>query len=537
MTGKSAASPARSAPLTSPAENRSGDGQSTSTQSQPGPAQRTAKATGNEGRTVNAWREQWRQLGLQAWSAESDGRRETQNPRALSQDLLEELKLASRQSDSDLCSWEQELWGSLAKVRKRVQVLARNMHFASNHGDIRRMVQCAEHDLRVFAEQARQEEDELAALECSLQDTLESCLTRFDAWCSQESSLKRTPEKVSKPRRPPSCSRLTEASTASQNGRQMQSMHAELDKLTADVVCDGGLTGGWTIDDHDAFMRLFQKHRRKTGPEFIGEVQQILPAKRHEELIAHVRWLLIFEERQTQKKQLVEKWRHIKAAASAQVVASEAKQELTAAAAREEKRQRASSRERQHKELNERRQLVSEWRAARDREQLQNQEEQKRRAKEAEEREASKRNRMAEQRREALAAMKEQRAAEEAMMGSHSATVRPLSAESRRRIAERKASLMQKCAMQGQARRSEVEETWFDPPPRSLSTGAAYRNVESRLDEHTQAYVERSRELSEELLISSQTPSKYGVVPGNFAHQGLIRTVRKPAAWRPQFGA
>jgi len=308
-------------------------------------------------KTVISWREEWRQLGLQAWSAESDSRRETQNPRSLSQEHLEELRSTLRKSEEDLRVYERDLWAGLTRVRKRIHVLARNMHFAPQQGDLRRMVQAAEHDLRIFAEKTRQEEDELAALECSLQDTLESSLVRFEGWCAQESCLRRPAENFSTPSklsRPPSCSRLHQDKPSSKNvSKQLDSMHNELDKLEAEIAADGGSTGGWSHDDHETLLRVFRKFKRKTGVEFIAEAQQLLSNKTHEDLVGHIGWMLLWEERQLQKRQLVEKWRCMRAAAVSKEMLGEQKQELTAAAAQEEKRQRACSQERQHKDTSE----------------------------------------------------------------------------------------------------------------------------------------------------------------------------------------
>lgn len=513
----------------------------------PYPRANSSCSNGDAARTVNAWREQWRQLALQAWSAESDSRRETQNPRSLSQEQLEELRSTLRKEDDDFKVSEQHLWSGLAKVRKRIQVLARNIHFAPQQGDIRRMVQAAEHDLRIFAEQTRQSEDELAALECSLQDTLESSLARFEGWCSQESSTRR-PLTPSKPSRPPSCSRLRQADKGSnKEQKELDSMHEQLDKLTADIIADGGSTGGWSFEDHEAFLRVFQKFKRKTGIEFIAEAQQLLPDRPHEDMIAHISWLLRHEDRELQKRHLVEKWRCMRAVAASKEV--EPKQELTAAAAQEEKRQRACSRERVQKELCESRHRVAEWRRERNEVKRTQQDQQSRRSEEAREREARDRRHQVDKRRRSLESMQEQRVADDALMGRPASRgarnstplstgiARHVGLEDKRRIAERTAALLQKRASQLQAKRSEPDEQHFEPPLRASSVGTRYKHVESRLEEHTKAHVEQSREFREDQSVSGQNSSKYGVVPGNFAHQGVVRTMRSSAAWRPHFGA
>lgn len=499
---------------------------------------------------MNAWREQWRQLGLQAWSAESDSRRETQNPRSLSQEHLEELRAELLKGDTNLRGWETELWGGMAKVRKRIKVLARSVHFAPHQGDIRRMVQAAEHDLRIFAEQTRHEEDELAALECSLQDTLESSLVRFEGWCAQESALRKPPESVSKSSRPPSCSRVRQADASSKKeAKQLDSMHEQLDKLAADMVADGGDTGGWSSDDHDTFLRVFRKYKRKTGVEFIAEAQQLLSHKEHEDLVGHISWMLVHEDRQLQKRQLVEKWRCMRAATATKEAPADAKQALTAAAAREEKRQRACSRERVTKELSEKKKQVEEWRTARSEEQRTQQAEQARRTEEAKQREVQERQRQAETRRQAMEGLRERRAADDALLGkggrnatpTAGAMGQPMSIEDKRRIAERNAALLQKRAAQVQAKRLEPEASVYSQcfePPRRASSAGALRHVESRYEESSRLHVDRSRDLREDESTTCQSASsKYGVVPGNFAHQGVVRTMRASASWRPHFGA
>lgn len=494
-------------------------------------------------RTVKTWREQWKQLGLQVWSAESDARRELQNHRALTQEQLEDLSAALMQSDADLQLWQDDLWSGLAKVRKRIQVLGSNIHFAPQQEDIRRMVQSAEHDLRVFAEQSRQQEDELLALECSLQDTLETSLTRFEGWCAQESCLQRSSPPASTSNRP-SLGRQVQrdGKAARSDGKQLDTMHEQLDKLLADIAADGGNTGKWSDEDHDTFLKVLQKFKRKTGIEFLTEAQELLPHKSHEDFIEHVRWLHQYEDRQLQKRQLIDKWRCLKAVAQSPETPLQSKRDTTIEAATEEKRQRACSRERLQKDRNDVRQKVEEWRNARNEEQRLQLQEQQRREKENKEQEYRERRRQSEQKRQAIEASKERRAAEEALLskgvkhGSQISMSRALSLEDRKRIAERNATHLQKRTSLMQSRRSEPKGDYFDPPSRASSVGSpAYRHVESRLEDHTKAYVDKSRDLLEESMCSQHT-SKYGVVPGNFAHQGVVRTLRSSPAWRPGFG-
>jgi len=76
----------------------------------------------------------------------------------------------------------------------------------------------------------------------------------------------------------------------------------------------------------------------------------------------------------------------------------------------------------------------------------------------------------------------------------------------------------------------------FDPPARSRasssSAGAAYQHVNSRVHSHTQANVEKSRDLHEDMAAVAGPPSKDNVMPGNFAAQGVVRMVRACPSWR-----
>lgn len=508
----------------------------------------SASTKGKDGaRTVNAWCEQWRQLGLQAWSVESDSRRETQNPRSLSQEQLEDLRSTFQKNEIDFRTWERELWSGMAKVRKRVHVLARNLHFAPQQGDIRRMVQGAEHDLRLFAEQTQQEEDSLAAIECSLQDTLESSLARFEGWCAQETSVRRPFESPSKSARPPSCSRMRRTTAGTGKEAKIDTMHEELERLDADIAKDGGSTGNWSYEDHDTFLKVFRKFKKKTGVEFIQEVQQLLPHKCHEHLVGHIKFMLLYEDRQIQRKQLVEKWRCMKALAVAKVSSTDPKQELNAMAAREEKRQRASSQERTQKEASERRQSVKEWRSARNEEQRAQREEQQRRVEDAKQSEIRERRRLCEKKHKELESMKSLKEIEAHVGKSNAhtsgcapnAVPRPASSDDKKRIAERNAAMLQRRVAQVQARRSEeIDIPRFEPAPRASSVGSkAYKYVESRIEESIRHHVDRSREMREDQMTTGQTASKYGAVPGNFAHQGVVRTLRSAPSWRPHFGA
>lgn len=183
-------------------------------------AARTGEGGAADGpcRTIGAWREAWRQLALQAWAAETSSRREMQNTRLLTKEELEDVQASIRELEAGFQGWTAELWHGLAHVRKRVRVLGANIQFAPVKGDVLKMVQSAEHDFALYAEQVRQQYEELTLLEGTLQDSLEAAALRFDGWCAQESAAapsQRHRAAVAAAARRPSCPRAGRASSAS----------------------------------------------------------------------------------------------------------------------------------------------------------------------------------------------------------------------------------------------------------------------------------------------------------------------------------
>lgn len=293
-------------------------------------------------------------------------------------------------------------------------------------------------------------------------------------------------------------------------------------------------------------MRLLVRHRNRASEEFISKVQQLLPHRDHESLIAHTSWHLAHEQRNTQRRQLLERWRGLKAATSAAPrSASEAPASRPGAEdAAEERRRQAQAKAKEQQEIEVRKNEVAEWRKARTDSLRAQQEGIQRAQRESEERERQERQRQRDVARETLEAHRQQRAEQEAREKEAFAVAggsqRPLSAEGRSRIAERNKQLLQRreSHLQELEARQRAAARNFEPPTRgSCSTLARYMHVGSKLESHTEIYVERARDLlSEEEIARASNSSKYGVVAGNFAHQGIVRTTRMCPSWRPNFG-
>ncbi|CAE8679082.1 unnamed protein product, partial [Polarella glacialis] len=142
---------------------------------------------------------------------------------------------------------------------------------------------------------------------------------------------------------------------------------------------------------------------------------------------------------------------------------------------------------------------------------------------------------------QALEAFRTQQREEEEQLAARMATAKAeqrLSEEDKTRIAERNEAMVRQKELQRRRREEQQQRSTqsFQPPTRAGPS--AYAHVHSKLQGHTEAYVDRARDfLDSEEQQRAGAASKYGVVPGNFAHQGIVRTLRASPSWRPGFGS
>eukprot|EP00927_Polykrikos_kofoidii_P055135 TRINITY_DN49435_c0_g1_i1.p1 TRINITY_DN49435_c0_g1~~TRINITY_DN49435_c0_g1_i1.p1 ORF type:complete len:509 (+),score=82.56 TRINITY_DN49435_c0_g1_i1:53-1579(+) len=482
--------------------------------------------------TVSAWRDHWRQLCLCSFSAETDCQREMQSARLLGQNQADELASEIERNENERNVWQTELWSSLACVRGSIGAFATEVRAAKSGDRIQAMVQSVEKELSVFGSTQREQYEELATLQHTLEESLSVVSSRFDAWCTQTSALHRTWARPASRERPPSCirGRLSPQIGFGDAGSELANLKRQVDQLDSEIYVAGGATGGWPTEDHDTFFRVFNKFRRQgNGAEFLAEVQSALPIRRHEELVAHATWLTAHERRQATKRGLLQKWRKLRAVTTPEND-SEGSQQVsfvTDAVDNDRSRQEQRTQERRHREQAKRREEVAAWQQARKLKQAKKVAEQLDKQTESAER-RSQHERRLELSRPAVQAFKEKRVAELEQMRlarSSSAPSLSVSRESKQRVAERSATLCQRKVEQLQAARCRKAPPSFTPPSRKV----AYENIESRLHVHTETYVEKRRELREDDDASD-------VQARNFAHQGVLRTVRSSPSWRPNFG-
>jgi len=289
----------------------------------------------------------------------------------------------------------------------------------------------------------------------------------------------------------------------------------------------GGQHGGWASEDHEAFMKLLSRFKRRASPEFLEEAERLLPHCSHEALVAHAKWFHDREKHQAERRKLLEEWRNLKALSvqtASQAPACHAENPSSSVEeAREERRQRSEMRRQELQEQASRRRQVEAWRRQKEQDQRAADQSRQRALREMQEQEAMTRQRLKQAKEQELEAFRRRREEEEAReLAAKAPAPRRLTQEEQRRISERNSALLR----QRELHRQKVEErrsSTFEPPQRA----GAFSHVQSRLQSHTEAYVDRAREIQEvEEAEKSAVDSKYGVVPGNFAHQGVIRTTR-----------
>ncbi|CAJ1351747.1 unnamed protein product, partial [Effrenium voratum] len=430
-----------------------------------------------------------------AWSAESDLKRELQQLQRSNQDL----QLEGQEPE--------EIWCGLKHLRKRVLVLGANLHLAGAE-DLRRMVSAVEHSLKVQGEQMQQQLQELAAEECGLEQSLQASVARFDAWAEPATSSGRTRRKVSV-KRPKS-----EASE--------ESLRQRVQEVTKKLVPG---TGGWCQADHDAFLRLLGRFRNRASAEFLQQAQELLPHLSHEHLVAHAKWLLEQDALRAEQQEMLQQWRALKpakadaAAADAGALAREAEQEqLEQQAAQEAQRQQRAEKKRQ----------VEAWRQQRAQEAALVAEKEAALTAEREKGEERRRKERERQKQE-MDAWRQQKSQLKQSCAALQAPQTPpavrLSDEERARLRARSESLAarRRAEREQRAHMARSASEVFQPPPRE-----AYAHVPGRLESHTEQYVQRKKNLEAE----EKFRGCRGVVPGNFAHQGLVRTLRAAPGWR-----
>mmetsp|Transcript_46875 Transcript_46875/g.111581 ORF Transcript_46875/g.111581 Transcript_46875/m.111581 type:complete len:500 (-) Transcript_46875:43-1542(-) len=492
--------------------------------------------------TLAQWREVWRQLALQRTLSEKEAVVLGVNQRMLLPSELEELEKLLHRFDSQRFAWATNFWATVSKLRKRVHALALAGHAGGaatsvSGADTVRLVQDLSRTFQVQVKQHQQLYDSLRSEEETLMSELQADEQRFEAWCAVDSfSCSRAPTR--KPTSSPghrraqsgggrSCNRRSGCDPNAKSPALMspEAVKAEIQAISAEIDKQGGPSGKWSSEDHSLFLELVHKSNCKNGNDLLGPLAARLPLKQHQEIVSHIDWHFKCKGLVQRRKELLCQWRASRSDELRQLASQEAKQEeeqWDELLRREEKsqQQEEAKRARQKEEL-------LQWRDQRTAQrQVEAQSEKERSVREMKQRfhrlqkeRAEKQQQIAEfKKRKELEASLDQVTTRAATTAS-----RP-SREDEERMAARTAQLLarkreQKQLVQAQRRCS------FDPPARS----SAYEHVRSRLSESTNATVLRWRDLTE--LERQERRDGGGTEPGNWAHQGLIRTMRKSASW------
>lgn len=472
---------------------------------------------------VEEWLGMWRELGDESDVLGNGSFDEFLKPRCMSAPQISEMKSEVSNHDNESQIWNEAMWGSLARLRQRVAVLAQNAPVCRPR-ELKVLSSGLGREMESFKTQQRLQFQCLAGEEASLQASLAALERRCDAWlaepCWQPRALGQdggASHRASSGSRSRAPSTGRDASGASQLERlaredpEIQKLRCEMEALEAEIEEAGGPTGGWTTISHEIFTRLFRTYKQRATPQFLAAVVQRLYDHDEAQVLAHVAWLPDHKRRQRAKRDLLSRWRERRKELE--------RQHAAAAADRvdpEEAKLRRQALEREHAE---RRRKVAEWKRLRTEEveraaavqycmaleQARMDREQQRRHVSAQKKavEAYRRHREAERDAASNGAV--------ARPSSAGASRRAVSQEDRERIAHRNLdALRKKMQLQQQQQQSGAEQR-----PESRRRSSAYAHVESRLHAVTESYIQKIA--SKEPSLAPEPPRSAAELPPRFA--------------------
>lgn len=453
----------------------------------------------------HAWQQARKQLVLQASSLQSDVKRELCGSR---QELAVELRNFAKKEEEDRQSWEQDLWSDLGKLRKQLSVLGSNVRIAGPE-ELRKMVGAVEHKLKVYSEQRRLELQDLCAEECRLEESLQASVARFDAWEANGSAAS-----VRAHRRPSSAPqrRLKTKGTMARS----QELRGRVEEISQQLATPRD--GGWRQADHEAFLRLLLgRFRGRPSGGFLAEAQELLPHLAHEQLVEHSKWLLEQDALQAERQSLLQQWRTEKSSKGPESAT------LASEVAKESAQKREAEMKKRHS-IAEKKKQVEAWQKERA-EAARAEQEKQREAEEEEKRKAKRRQEALQAKKEEMECWRKQKEMPRKNEASAAqVTAAPLTAQQILRLRARSEQLLRNRERQ---RAEKLVNTTCERD--EFVRSEAYSHIPGRLNSSTQQYILRARQCRDE---DSEVWSCRGVVPGNFAHQGLLRTMRAAPAWR-----
>eukprot|EP00392_Amoebophrya_sp_AT5.2_P017130 g17451.t1 len=218
-----------------------------------------------------------------------------------------DLKRLVEENDATRVKWQLSVYDGIRRLRQKIIKLAdeteRNGgNLATASSRVTKTVQALEAELTTFKERQRQDYDELTLVESTTFATLKAMEERFTIWQEQAGT-----EPLVRPKSAGGGGTGTGASLGGTGGvgaangtgkmqtggsrpsqdsatggespkkstlhlanadKQVSELRDALDALTAEIEHDGGASGGWLKDDHDAFMRMYGKCKSMDSPAF-----------------------------------------------------------------------------------------------------------------------------------------------------------------------------------------------------------------------------------------------------------------------------
>lgn len=452
------------------------------------------------------WQVQWLALADEALDLQEPGFLSLRPP--LPKPLLRELQEDDEATCTETQRWLDSLWEGLGHVRKRVHVLEQNCQYSAPE-QIKALTKSIDRELETYKAQQRQLYESMALQELELEDSLQGLGRRFDGWlqrpsgadvCRDGAAGRKASGRLeglsgeggssgSRSASPTgrAATGAVEEGTEAQEDEEIKQIRITLADMEAEERKAGALTGGWTSMQHNVFMRVFRMFKMQATPTCYAKLAERFPDMQEADIISHVRWVADFQNRQAQKRLLLQRWRHRRLELEQE--AADAEKEAKS----EEAVKRRQAEEQDYQLRLEQRKKVAEWKQAR------SEEGERLTAAQQRQSDQEKARRMLEQQnrhnqvREAAEAFRAQRAAEaeqerERHEARSRANRRAVSQEDRQRIAQRNFEALKKKLLVPPAPPSARPA---GRPPEPPWRSRAYEHVESRLHEPTEAFTQK----------------------------------------------
>ncbi|KAF4658763.1 hypothetical protein FOL47_007855, partial [Perkinsus chesapeaki] len=203
--------------------------------------------------------------------------------------------------------WEDDLYHAVTTIRSKVRNFTVDAPNLSGE-TLRKNALELEHRITRYKSQQKVDFDSITAEEERLGGLLENATKRFSKW-QQSVFLAGSPKKYD-----------PAAYQSKSEDPRLEEIRRAIMKIADQVAREGGRTGGWSVADHDAFLKVVNGRQHQwSGTELLRDNEIIdrivwkLPSQLgREEVEEHIRWWYRHNELEADKRALMEQYKERK---------------------------------------------------------------------------------------------------------------------------------------------------------------------------------------------------------------------------------